>query len=283
MSDNSMLPEWFRGAFTEALTRLGWRLVRWQAKEAIVADSKSAETSYGLENILRLTAALPQEKRLERIVEHLNQLNSMREPGSLNGVRERLFPRLRAPVEDDKLAAALWSIPFQDTGLICVLVVDNPQAVTYVTQKMVEESGQPGEDWFHLAVDNLRIVTRAEQIVEVEDGLLAVGTADSLDAARGLLLDWFVPSPDPNGYIASVPNRDRLYFFPVGDSPFDERFARLLIQTLKDHQQGAYAISDSIFWVHDGDWERVKWEWEGQKLFVEQPERLKALLGEGEP
>jgi hypothetical protein len=281
MSDDSTLPAWFREAFEQALAQLGWRLVRWQEKEAIVADSKSSETSYGLENILRLTASLPEDQRLDRIVEHLNQVNSIRDPGSLNGVRERLFPRLRAPLEDEKLNAELWSTPFQDTGLICVLVVDSPQAVTYVTRDMVEESGRPGEDWFHLAVDNLRIVTSAEQIVEVANDLFGVGTADSLDAARGLLLEWFVPNPDPNGYIVSVPNRDRLYFFPVGDSPFDNRFARQLIQTLKDHQEGAYAICDSIFWVHDGDWELIEWEWDGKELFVDQPEQLKALLGEG--
>jgi hypothetical protein len=75
-------------------------------------------------------------------------------------------------------------------------------------------------------------------------------------------------------------NRDRLYFYPVGNSPFDSRFAQLLIQTLKDHQEGAYAICDSIFWVHEGDWELIEWEWDGKELSVDQPQRLKALLGE---
>jgi hypothetical protein len=282
MSDESALPDWFRDAFQQALDELGWRLVRWQEKQAVVTDP-SGEKTYGMENILRLTAALPEEQRAARIVEHLKQLNSIRHADSLSAVRERLFPRLRAPLEDEQLAAELWSMPFQDTGLICVLVVDNPQAVSYVTRDMVEESGRPGEDWFRLAVDNLRVVTSAEQIVEVDDrGLLAVGTADTLDAARGLLLEEFVPDPDPRGYIASVPNRDRLYFYPVGNNPGDNRFARLLIETLKDHQEGAYAICDTVFWVHDGTWHRVEWEWDSETLLIGFPPPLKALLAEGE-
>src|SRR5436190_16789382 len=89
VSDQSTLPAWFRDAFEQALTRLGWRLVRWQERSATVADSKSANTTYGVENILRLTAALPEDRRLDRIVEHLNKVNSIREPGSLGGARER--------------------------------------------------------------------------------------------------------------------------------------------------------------------------------------------------
>jgi hypothetical protein len=257
------VPEWFRTAFVQALATMGWRLVRWEAQAAIVADSKSAESCYGLENLLRKTAKLPHDQRAAKIVEHLKQLDSIRPANSLNAVRERLLPRLRQPLDDPELAGELWSMPFQDTGLICVLVVDSPEAVHYVTVDLVAESGRSGEEWLDLALDNLRAITSADQIVEVEEGpLYAVGTADSYDAARGMILEEIVPEADPHGYIVSVPNRDRFFFYPVADQPLDRRFASLLIQTMKEHQQGAYAICDRAYWVHEGEWHEVGWDWD---------------------
>jgi len=277
MSADPALPGWFLEAFVQALARMGKQLVRWEGDTAVVKAEKGA-LRFGLENVYRKTLAVPEEQRVGRIVEHLKNLQNVGSVSSLAAARERLFPRLRTPIEEE-LARKLWWIPFQDTGLIVILVIDHPDAMTYVTRKMVEESGRSAEDWLDLATDNLRLITSSDLIVEVDDaGLLAVGTADAYDAVRGLLLEQFVPDPDPQGYIASVPNRDRLYFYPVAGNPFNERFAQILIETMKEHQHGSYAICDTVFWIHQGEWHEVTWNWDGENLTVGCPEGLKALL-----
>src|SRR5262249_15102401 len=157
------------------------------------------------------------------------------------------------------------------TDLVCVMVVDYPNAMTYVTRDMVEESGRPGEEWLELAIDNLRLITRPDMVLGDPRDLLGIGIADAYDSARALILEEMVEEPDPCGYILSVPNRDRVFFYPVGENPFDNRFARLLIQTLKEHQQGVYAISDAIYWVHKGVWRPIDYWRNGETLFVGAP------------
>src|SRR5262245_36269098 len=115
MANKPTLPAWFLDAFQQALAQLGWRLLRWEGNTALVAHAqpkagRSEESHYGLENVYRKTTDVPDEERVPRIVEHLTNLRNVRPLSSLATARERLYPRLRAPVEDETLARELWSV-----------------------------------------------------------------------------------------------------------------------------------------------------------------------------
>jgi hypothetical protein len=279
------VPDWLVRVLSEAVGRLGWQHAGWDGEMAVLIDDKGRESNFGLENIERRLEPLPEEERVNRLVQHLRGLQSVRPPSSLAAARERLLVRLRPAFEDDDVSKHVWSAPLGETGLIHVLVIDQPDAMTYVTNDMIEGSGRTGEEWLTFALENLRAVTSSDLLVELDEdtGVAMCGSGDAYDAARALVLDKLFDEPAPLGFILSVPTRDRLLAYPVDENFLDSRFVTLLIATLGMHMKEAYPISDGLFWVHDGEWESIGYEYADEELTAELPPGLQSVLeDEGE-
>ena len=174
----------------------------------------------------------------------------------------------------------MWAHPLGETGLVAVLVIDFPDAMTYVTVGMFEESGRTGEQWLEFALENLRTLTETGMVQELESGLLGVGTGDAYDAARALVLGNLWPGEAPHGFLVSVPTRDVLLFYPVDAGLLDGRFSDMVIRTLRYHQEAPYPIADRLFWVRGQAWEEVGYEYADGDLTATLPEGLAGIMEE---
>lgn len=278
-------PDWLIVLLDQAVRRLGWRQTGWIDGMAVLVDDRGEESRFGLDNVERRLAHLPDDERLDRLEQYLRGLRSVRPTDDLAAARERLLVRLRPDFEEGDLSKHVWSAPLGETGLIQVLVIDHPDAMAYVTHDMVEGSGRTGEEWLAFALDNLRAVTEPGLLVELEegDGVMVCGTGDAYDAARALVLERLFDEPEPAGYVVSVPTRDRLLVYPVDADLIGNRFVQMLIATWEMHLRDPYPISDGIFWIHDGEWEPIDYEYrEGGELSATLPFGLSELLEDEE-
>jgi hypothetical protein len=279
-------PDWLLKAMEDAAAKLGWRYGGVDDSGMVVlTDDSGQESRYGLQNLERRLAPLPPGDRVERLIQHLRSLRTVRPASSLAAARERLLVRLRPAFDEgDEVGTHVWCEPVGDTGLVQVLVIDHPDAMTYVTHDMIDESERSGEEWLAFALDNLRAISDGKSLVDLgeETGVFVGGVGDAYDAARALILDDLFDPPSPNGYLVAVPARDRLLVYPVDPEMLDERFPGLLIATLEMHADQPYPISDGIFWVSGAEWEPIGYEYADGELTVELPEGLRDLLeGEG--
>jgi hypothetical protein len=277
-------PQWLLDTFALAAQRLGWQYNGVNNDGmAVLVDDKGHEAKYGLQNIERRLAPLPEGERVDRLLHHLRQLTSVHPTSDLAAARERLLVRLRPAFEEgDEIGRHVWNQPLGDTGLTQVLVIDHPDAMNYVTNDMLTDSGRTGEQWLDFALENLQAISERENWLALEDapGLYLCNHGDAYDAARALLLDWIFPEPAGRGFLVGVPSRDRLLVYPVDGHALDRRFPDLLIATLGMHQNEPYPISEGLFWVHQGQWEAIGYDYQEGQLSVALPPGLIDLLEE---
>ncbi|MGL4549700.1 MAG: hypothetical protein ACRC33_00825 [Gemmataceae bacterium] len=276
-------PDWLLEAMADAAAKLGWRYGGLDGGGmAVLTDDRGQESRFGLQNLERRLGPLPPGDRVERLIQHFRTLRTVRPASSLAAARERLLVRLRAAFEPgDDIGAHVWSGPVADTGLVQVLVIDMPDAMSYVTRDMIDESDRSGEEWLAFALDNLRAVSDASSLRDLGEGSgVFVGAAgDAYDAARALILDDLFDPPSTNGYLVAVPSRDRLLVYPVDPELLDARFPGLLIATLEMYAGQPYPISDGLFWVRAGEWEAIGYDYSDGELTVELPAGLRDLMG----
>jgi uncharacterized protein YtpQ (UPF0354 family) len=278
------VPQWLLDTFAQAAERLGWQYKGLDDESmAVLVDDKGHEAKYGLQNIERRLAPLPDDQRVDKLLHHLRQLTSVHPVSDLAAARERLLVRLRPAFDEgDELGQHVWHQPLGETGLVQVLVIDYPDAMNYVTNDMLTDSGRTGEQWLTFALENLEAISERDNWLPLQDapGLYLCNHGDAYDAARALLLDQVYHEPAPRGYLVGVPSRDRLLVYAVDDRALDRRFPDLLIATLGMHQNEPYPISDGLFWVYEGQWEAIGYDYQDGQLSIALPADLADLLGE---
>src|SRR5262249_37561810 len=128
---------------------------------------------------------------------------------------DRLLVRIRQPGEG-KTEELVWSETLFGTDLAVCLVIDHPESMRFVTRDMVEEAGRPGDEWLEKAGANLRAITPADYLQQLDEapGLLLGNLNDAYDAARALLIDDLVKDA-PHGCFVALPTRDCLLVVPV--------------------------------------------------------------------
>ena len=108
----------------------------------------------GLENLYRRARRIQREQWAELMVDFLTAVSSAEEADSLladlSAVADRLLVRLGPPLRPPAEDARVWSKPLDETGLCVNLVVDYPERMCYVTEKLLGDSGRPGEEWLEL-------------------------------------------------------------------------------------------------------------------------------------
>src|SRR5262249_13788571 len=165
-------------------------------------------------------------------------------------------------------------------GVVVVLVVDRPETMSYVTKEMVEASGQAGEGWLEVALDNLRNRTSPEMLEPAGEGVAVrvCCTGDAYDAARALVLDRLLAGAE-HGALVAVHNRDRLLVLPLSREALGQVHL-LEAVAQQSFREAPYPVSDEVIWAGGEEWCRVEVEVRGGTLHLGMPGELAGLLRE---
>jgi hypothetical protein len=274
-------PGSFLLAVREGLAEAGWQPRRWLGLAVECQDQDGREQLLGLENLYRRLRSEDRSQWPKLIVEMLHNVPvEASETTALSDVAERVLVRLGPPTsrigEPDK---EIWFQPLLGKHFGLTLVVDHPNAMSYVNHGQLAASGQDGPTWLVRALDNLRQRTPrdAAHVVHEESGLLQCEIADAYDSSRALILEWLLPEYAENGYFVAVPGRDQLFILPV-DKRALEFVAWLRMIANKVHQTVPYPISPEVYWVHDGAWRPFGIELGTDKIVVTPPPEFEAVL-----
>lgn len=276
-------PGSFLLAFREAIAGLNWTVQRWRGIAVDCLDAQGREQVVGLENLYRRARRQPREEWLTLVTEFLNHATISDRPEDLPedlaSVADHLLLRLGAPFSRDANQAPLWTFPLNGTDLVINLVIDYPNRMVYVTEELVSKSGQAGNEWLDLAVDNLRkrTGTDAFEVIEQESGLITCLTGDAYDSSRAVLLESMFPDHAADGFFVGLPCRDQLLVLPVtGPALAFVHLLKFLID--KNYRTMPYPISNQVFWLRGKTWRRFPIEHEGEKVTIQPPEEFNEVL-----
>jgi hypothetical protein len=280
-------PGTFLLAFREALGELGWELQRWLGDAVACTDDQGREQVVGLENLYRRARRQERAEWPEVIADFLKtgQLGPIDDPPQdLNAVVEKILVRLGPPLAARGEAPPVWSQAIPGTPLFINLVIDFPQSMFYVTDELIEQSGQPGAHWLGQALVNLRNQTPSASfaIIHEESGLRQSSVGDAYDSSRVLLLDTLLPEGQLHGFLVAVPGRDELLVMPVSAAalPF---LPLLKMVAEKNHKSAPYPISKDVYWIREGVWRAFSIELRNDQANIQPPAEFLPLLQEWMP
>jgi hypothetical protein len=267
-------PGTFLLALREAFTRLKWEALAWKGSFVKCADEAGVSRQVGLDNMYRRLRREPREKWPDLIADLLGSVTpeAVTPPSNLSEVAAQLLVRLGPPSAYQGSGVDVWSYPVVEKHLSACLVIDYPASMSYVTEKMIADSGKDGAYWYQRALDNLSAKSEAGCLVQVheESGLLQSLVADAYDSSRGLLLDRLAPGHEDNGFYVIVPGRDHLLVLPITATTL------MMAPSLrgiagKTFQETPYPISPELFWVHQSVWHHFAFETAGDAVMVKPP------------
>jgi hypothetical protein len=281
-------PGSFLLAFREAAAGLGWQMGRLAQDVAHCTDAEGEERSVGLENLYRRAKRTPREEWPELIADFLRTINDAEDEGppeNLEAAVEHLMFRLGRPLHIEGDDAKVWSQELPGTDLVVNLVIDYPNRMCYVTQKLVESSGKSGDHWLERAKVNLLERTPADCFLTIHEdsGLRMCSAADAYDSSRALILDRLLPESNVAGNLVVLPGRDELLVLPITMKAVPHLHLMKVLAD-KNYKNAPYPISDEVYWVYQGVWRRFPVEMKAGAVNVYPPpefmEMLNGLSGE---
>jgi hypothetical protein len=274
-------PGTFLLALREALAQLKWQAVAWKGSSVECLDPQGQSQQVGLENMYRRLKREPRDRWPELLADLLGSVpaEACKPPGSLHEVADRLLVRLGPPFSRHDSGIDVWNLPLAVDHLTAFLVIDYPTSMSYVTEKMVADSGEPGEHWYECALANLRGKSEAGCMTQVHDdsGLLQAQVADAYDSSRALLLDVLAPGHEEDGFFVIVPSRDHLLLLPITASTL-AMAPWLRAIASKTYREMPYPISPELFWVRRGAWHHFAIESEGEDLVARPPPEFEEVM-----
>lgn len=277
-------PGSFLLAFREAVARLDWRFERLIQDVALCVSADGKEHYIGIENLYRRARRAERQEWPELIGEFLRTVSSAEDsenlPKELSAVAGQLLLRvgqpLKLPAEDD---AQVWSQSLSGTSLVVNLVIDYPNRMCYVTEKLVEDSGRAGGEWVEQARSNLLERTPSDCFQEIHEdsGLCICSVSDAYDSSRALLIDQLLPQTRSEGCLLVLPGRDELLLLPVTLKALPHiHLMKILAE--KNYKSAPYPISEEVFWVHEGTWRRIPIDIKANEVSVSPPLEFIAVL-----
>jgi hypothetical protein len=275
-------PGTFLLAFREALAELGWQATRWLGDAVECADAEGRDQVVGLENLYRRARRVERANWPELIVDFLKsgQLAPIDDPPQdLNVVADQILVRLGPPMAARSGAPAVWSQPIAGTPLCANLVIDFPQSMFYVTEELIQQSGQSGEHWMARALANLQKQTPAEcfAMIHEESGLRQSNVGDAYDSSRALLLDHFLPDARTHGFLVALPGRDELLVMPVNAAALPY-LPLIKVVAEKNHKNAPYPITSEVFWIQEGVWRAFVIDMRDDQANIQPPPEFLPLL-----
>jgi hypothetical protein len=286
-SGKSRYPGTFLLAFREAAAKLGWKIESWQGDAIVCQDGTGEPLVVGLENLYR---RVRREQRSEWPAQIADFLRKVHVGGQMTDqnrdlieVAEQLLLRLAPPFPALPETARVWNQPLDETGLVISLVIDHAETMSYVTEEMIEKSGQPGDHWLELALANLRQRTPQDclELIHQESGIRLCALGDAYDSARALIVEPYLMVA-PNGFFVGVPNRDELLVLPTtAEAMAGVHLLKLL--ALQNHQKAPYPVSSEVLWSYRGKWHRFPMDLKGNQLNIRPPAEFVEVLNELKP
>jgi hypothetical protein len=279
-------PGTFLLALREAIVRLNWTPAVWKPGSVECLDSAGKSQHIGMDNMYRRLKQEPRDKWADLLVEVLASVppEAATPPQDLNEVADRLLVRLGPPFAHRSGEPEIWSRPLIANCLAALLVIDYPNSMSYVSQKLIADSGKDPEIWFAQALENLSARTTPDcvKVVHEESGLLQSQVGDAYDSSRALLLDALRPGHEDNGFFVVVPGRDHLLFLPiVAETMVIAPWLRAIAgKTFRDMP---YPISPELFWVRQGVWHLFEIATEGEDILVKPPPEFTEVLARLQP
>lgn len=267
-------PGTFLLALREAIDKLQWTPTVWKPNCVECVDAAGKSQQIGMDNMYRRLKHEPRVRWPELLLELLSSVpaDAATPPDNLEDVAERLLVRLGPPFAHRAGEPELWSQPLIEDQLVALLVIDHPTSMSYVSKKLIVDSGKDASVWLDRAIDNLSTRTAPESVVCVHEdsGLLQSQVGDAYDSSRALLLDNLKPGHEDNGFFVIVPGRDHLLFVPISSqtmviAPWLRAIAG------KTYRDMPYPISPELFWVRRGQWHLFTIETEGEAILVKPP------------
>jgi hypothetical protein len=168
-----------------------------------------------------------------------------------------------------------------NTDLTINLVIDHPSRMCYVSDKLVADSGRPGEMWLDKAIENLHARTPADclQLLDSETGIRICAVGDAYDSSRVLILDRLIPSGSPHGYFVALPNRDQLLVLPVTREGM-ESVHLVKIVAEKNFRTAPHPISGEVYWLRDRIWRPIGIQIHGREVTVSPPPEFSEILAQ---
>jgi hypothetical protein len=276
-------PGSFLLAFREALGGLNWQVRRWLGDAVECVDASGEEHTVGLENLYRRARREDRNRWPELIRDFLTKVRAAETSAitdvELVAVADRLMVRLGQPFAGLSDAMRIWGQQLEGTPLSINLVIDHPETMSYVTEQMVENSGQPGDEWLKQALANLRRRTPEDCFTTIheESGMLLCSVADAYDSSRALLLDSLLPETFDLGCLVALPSRDELLVLPIAVRSLPcLHLMKVLAE--KNYKTAPYAITDEVFWVHQGTWRPFPMEIRNNDLAIRPPPEFIEVL-----
>jgi hypothetical protein len=276
-------PGSFLLAFREATESLGWRFDRLQRDVAVCTDGEGEERVVGLENLYRRARRTPRDEWATLAAGFLRTLELAADdapPERLEDAAEHLLFRLGRPL-DVGSEDQVWSQPLPGTNLVINLVIDYPDRMCYVGERLVAESGHDGAHWLARAEANLlaRTPTECFVVIDEESGIRMSAAADAYDSSRALLLDQLLPQGRDAGNLVVLPGRDEMLVMPVTPHAMTH-FRQMKLLAEKNFQTAPYPITDELYWVHAGVWRQLRVEMQPpDTVNVYPPPELMDVLG----
>lgn len=276
-------PGSFLLAFREASAQLQWQFQRLLNDMAHCIDAEGKEHFVGLENLYRRAKRTPREQWPELISEFLQTVCSAESaenlPADLASVADQLLVRLGKPIKLEDEEARVWAQAIDGTDLVANIVIDYPNRMCYVTDRLVETSGRPGSEWFQQACSNLLARTPGDclQVVHEESGMRICNVADAYDSSRVFLLDALLPEAKENGCLVVIPGRDELLALPITMKAIPHMHLLKAVAE-KNHRGAPYPISEDVYWIHGGNWRKVPIDIKSDEVTVQPPPELIDVL-----
>lgn len=279
-------PGTFLLALREAFAKLNWQATMWKPSSVECVDPSGHTQQVGLENMYRRLRREPRERWPDLLVELLSSVNpeAVTPPENLLDVADRLLVRLGPPFARQDADTAIWSRTLIEDHLVALLVIDYPNSMSYVTEKLIAASGQSGDYWFDQALVNLSDKSSPDCVkcVHEESGLLQAQVGDAYDSSRALLLDLLAPGHKENGFFVIVPGRDHLLFVPVlAETMMLAPWMRAIAG--KTHRDMPYPASPELFWVRQGVWHHFVIEADGEDILVKPPPEFAEVMARLRP
>jgi hypothetical protein len=264
---------------------MNWRVRRWLGHLVECSDERGVEQLVGLENLFRRVRREERERWPALIGEFLTTVGSA-EPGTLlpsdlESAAEQLMVRLGPPFPPRARDVNVWSQAIANTGLTINLVIDHRSQMCYVSEKLVADSGRPGEMWLEKAIENLSARTPAEclQLLDPETGIQMCAVGDAYDSSRVLILDRLIPSGSPHGFFVALPNRDQLLVLPVTQGGLKSlHFVKIVAE--KNFRTAPHPISSEVYWLRDQIWRPIGIQIQDCEVTVSPPPEFGEVLAQ---
>lgn len=133
-------------------------------------------------------------------------------------------------------------------GLISVVVVDQPNGMSFVTHQQANDWGIEHGRLFAMSEQNTRNEPRTIRVVQGEAPLRFLTSEHWYASSHLLWLDEVLDQPAPFGAIASIPTRDFLTFQPVRDASIAASIDGSIAWTARVFADGPWSLSPNLLW-----------------------------------